>query len=285
MSGPGPGQTRVGYGADMSRVRAPFKTILADLHVHTVLSPCAEVEMIPPLIVERALALGLGLIAITDHNAAGNCESVIRAAAGTGLVVLPGMEVQTSEEVHLLCLFDTLEQALTWQGIVFDHLPDLPNSEQTFGAQFVVDAAGNHVRTEGRLLLTSTDLSLSETVARITALGGLGIPAHVDRPALGLLANLGFVPAGLGCPALELFRLTAPEEARRRWPELAAWPLIHGSDAHRLGEVGPAMKLDIVECKLAELILSFSSQHGRSYSLLPSRRNAPPGESSNEGHA
>jgi 3',5'-nucleoside bisphosphate phosphatase len=98
--------------------------MLADLHLHTVLSPCAEVEMIPPLIVRRALEAGLDLIAVTDHNAAANCAAVVQAAAGTGLAVLPGMELQTAEEVHVLCLFDTVEQALTWQGIVFDHLPN-----------------------------------------------------------------------------------------------------------------------------------------------------------------
>ena len=80
--------------------------------------------MIPPHLVRRALDLGLELIAVTDHNAAENCAAVIQAAAGTGLTVLPGMEVQTSEEVHVLCWFDTLEQALTWQGIVFNHLPN-----------------------------------------------------------------------------------------------------------------------------------------------------------------
>jgi hypothetical protein len=250
-------------------VFAPYAPILADLHVHTVLSPCADVEMIPPLIVERALHLGLGLIAITDHNTADNCGSVIKAAQDTGLVVLPGMEVQTSEEVHVICLFDTLEQALTWQGIVVNHLPGLPNREDSFGAQFVVDANGEYVRTETRLLLTSTDLTLGETVSRITGLGGMAIPAHVDRMSYSLLANLGFVPPGLNCPALELFRLTFPDEARARWPELAAWPLIRGGDAHRLSEIGPALRLIMAERTLAELSLAFAKQGGRSFSILP----------------
>ena len=160
------------------------------------------------------------MIAITDHNAAANCEAVIKAARGTGLGVLPGMEVQTSEEVHVVCLFDTVEQALTWQGIVFNHLPDMPNPEETFGAQLVVDAIGDYIRTETRLLLTSTDLTLDDVVRRVTQLGGLAIPAHVDRPSFSLLANLGLVPAGLDAPALELFRCTPESEARRQWPDL-----------------------------------------------------------------
>jgi PHP family Zn ribbon phosphoesterase len=242
--------------------------ILADLHVHTVLSPCAEVEMIPPLIVQRARELGLGLIAITDHNAAANCEAVMRAAAGSGLAVLPGMEVQTSEEVHVVCLFDTLEQALTWQGIIFNHLPDLTNPEETFGAQFVVDANGEYIRTETRLLITSTDLTLNDVVQRVRQLGGLAIPAHVDRPMASLLVNLGFVPPGLDVPALELFRLTQPAEAIAKWPELAHWPLIRASDAHQLSAMTPALRLRINEPTLAELSLAFAHKEGRSFTLV-----------------
>jgi len=114
--------------------RRGFRSVWADLHIHTVLSPCAEVEMIPPLIVRRARELGLGLIAITDHNSAENVDSVQRAARGSGLKVLPGMEVQTSEEVHVLCLFDTLEQVLDWQECVFGSLPPLKNREEVLAA-------------------------------------------------------------------------------------------------------------------------------------------------------
>lgn len=199
--------------------------------------------MIPPLIVRRALALGLGLIAITDHNAAANCAAVVQAAAGTGLMVLPGMEVQTREEIHVLCLFDTVEQALTWQGTVFDHLPDQPNLEEVFGAQYVVDAAGDYVRTEARLLLASTDLALEDVVHRVHALGGMAAPAHIDRPSFSLLANLGFVPPHLTVPALEIFRFTDPPELLAQHPDLAPWPLFRSGDAHRLQEISPALRL------------------------------------------
>jgi 3',5'-nucleoside bisphosphate phosphatase len=244
-----------------------MREILADLHLHTVLSPCAEVEMIPPLIVQRARELGLGLIAVTDHNAAANCEAVMRAAEGTELVVLPGMEVQTSEEVHAICLFATLEQALTWQGIVFNHLPEAANPEDTFGAQFVVDAQGDYIRTETRLLLTSTDLGLSDVVKRVGELGGVTIPAHVDRPAFSLLANLGFVPAGLDVPALEIFRLTDPAAAVTQWPDLAGRTLIRSSDAHRLGEMTRGILLRVESPTLAELVLALRGQGGRSVSV------------------
>jgi PHP family Zn ribbon phosphoesterase len=239
----------------------------ADLHLHTVLSPCAEVEMIPPLIVRRALELGLNLIAVTDHNSAANCAAVMQAAQGTGLAVLPGMEVQTAEEVHVVCLFDTVEQALTWQGTVFDHLPDQANPEDVLGAQYVVDAEGEYIRTETRLLSTSSDLSLEEVLRRVKALGGLPIPAHVDRPTFSLLANLGFVPAGLDAPALEIFRLTDPAVAKARWPDLAPYPLIRSGDAHRLSEITPALRLRMATPAIAELALALAGQDGRNFSL------------------
>ena len=178
--------------------------IRADLHVHTVLSPCAEVEMIPPLIVERALDAGLDLIAITDHNASANAAAVIDAARGTGLRVLPGIELQTREEVHLLCLFDTLPQLVIWQRQVDDALPSLLNRAETLGEQFVVDAAGDFVRRETRLLLVSANMVLENAVARVNALGGIASPAHIDRPANGLIALLGFVPPRLSVAALEI---------------------------------------------------------------------------------
>lgn len=212
-------------------------TIYADLHLHTVLSACAEVEMVPPLIVRRALELGLGLIAVTDHNTAANAAAVIAAAVGTGLVVLPGMEVQTAEECHMLCLFETVEQALTWQGSVFDHLPDAPNNEDIFGGQYVVDREGDYVRTESRLLAASTDLPIEGAARRVNALGGLPIPAHIDRDMFSIFANLGFVPPDLPVSALELFRLTEPARLLAGHPEIAAYPLVRDSDAHQLSDM------------------------------------------------
>jgi PHP family Zn ribbon phosphoesterase len=212
-------------------------TVYADLHLHTVLSACAEVEMIPPLIVRRALELRLNLLAVTDHNAAANCAAVMSAARETPLVVIPGMELTTAEELHMLCLFETLEQALTWQGIVFDHLPNLPNNEDLFGGQYVVDGQGDYIRTEGRLLAAPTDLTLDDSVRRVTELGGLAIPAHIDRPMFSLFASLGFVPAGLPVPALEIFRRTDPAALRVAHPEIAPYPLVRDSDAHQISEM------------------------------------------------
>src|SRR4026207_2291411 len=125
-----------------------MKQFRADLHVHTVLSPCAEGEMIPPLLVQKALEKKIDLIAITDHNSSANVSAVQKAAQGTGLTVLPGMEVQSREEVHLLTLFETREGLEAWQKEVDASLPDLPNQPGFFGEQFVVDETGDFIRNE-----------------------------------------------------------------------------------------------------------------------------------------
>ncbi len=235
----------------------------ADLHVHTVVSACAEVEMIPPLIVRRAAELGLDCLAIADHHSVENVAAVQEAARPYGLTVLPGMEVQTREEVHVLCLFDDLEAAWQWQETVWAHLPDLPNREEFFGPQFVVDAEGEHVRTNGRLLQTSTDLGFEEVMRLVEEAGGLPIPAHVDREGFSLLANLGMIPPGARVVALEISARTTPQEARRRFPELAGVVLIQSGDAHRLDEMVNTTRFLVAAPTVAELRLALRGERGR----------------------
>ncbi len=243
--------------------RPDFRYIYVDLHVHTVLSACAEVEMIPPLIVAQAKKLGLGCIAITDHNSAENVQAVFDAGKAVDLVVLPGMEVQTREEVHLVCLFDTVDQDIAWQEKVYAHLPPLPNRPETFGAQFVVDADGEFVRENERLLLTSVDWSVDQVVAEVRALNGLCFPAHVDRPSFSLLANLGFVPPELGFEAVELSHWLSPEQACERFPQLSGYTLLVDGDAHRLAEMQRRTMVKVRELNVAELRLAFKGQDGR----------------------
>jgi PHP family Zn ribbon phosphoesterase len=213
-----------------------MKQYRADLHVHTVLSPCAEVEMIPPLIVQQALEQKIDLIAITDHNASANVRAVQKAAEGTNLTVLPGMEVQSREDIHLLTLFDTLDALEIWQSQVDASLPDLPNRADYFGEQFVVDEVGEFIRREPRLLLTATQFSIDEIFVRVNALGGLVIPAHVERTSYGLFPTLGLISDEWNVPALEISRHITPEKAAATFPALRQYPLIQSGDAHRLDE-------------------------------------------------
>ncbi|MGI9860203.1 PHP domain-containing protein [Moorella naiadis] len=235
----------------------------ADLHIHTALSPCAGEEMTPPAIVAAALAAGLQLIAVTDHNSAGNVAAVQEAARGTSLEVLAGMEVQTQEDVHLVCLFATATAALAWQEKVYRHLPAGENREDYFGPQILMDAAGWEIGREKRLLLGSTRMSVEEVVREVNSRGGLCLPAHVDRPSYSLLANLGVMPPGLPVPALEL-GLFRPEAARKKFPALAGRSLVAASDAHYLGDIGRRItEYDLGALNIASLTRALQKQHFR----------------------
>ncbi len=236
---------------------------LADLHIHTCLSPCAELEMLPEFIVERAQELGLQIIAVTDHNSAENAASVVNAARGTGITVFPGMEVQTREEVHVLALFDTLEQAAAWQEQVYASLPPLKNDEMTFGEQLLLDADGDPSGYLDRMLVTSTSFPVEEVVERVAALEGVCIPAHVDRPVYSIVATLGFIPPGMDVAGVEISPNAGLAEARERFPQLARYSLVANGDAHRLKEMGRRTTLKMKKATVAELALALAGEGGR----------------------
>jgi len=156
-------------------------TFRAELHVHTVLSPCADVEMIPPLIVQTALEKNIDMIAITDHNSTKNVEAVYRAAETTPLVIIPGVEIQTKEEVHSICLFPDLGTLRDFQTILDQTLPDAPNKADFFGEQYIIDETGDFIAYETRLLMNSLELSLTEAFQEVEKRNGLIFPAHIDR--------------------------------------------------------------------------------------------------------
>lgn len=230
-----------------------MKTFRADLHVHTVLSPCAEVEMIPPLIVQEALERHIDIIAITDHNASANVRAVQKAADGTGLTVLPGMEVQSHEDIHLLCLFASLADLETWQHQVDLSLPEELNPADHLGEQFVVDEQGEFVRSEPRLLLTATEFSIEEIIEHVNHLSGIVIPAHVDRTAYGLFPTLGFLADWWHFPALEISRHIKPEILHEKFPTSKNHPLIQSGDVHRLDEFLGTTSFDLEAPTLQEI--------------------------------
>jgi 3',5'-nucleoside bisphosphate phosphatase len=240
-----------------------MKQFRADLHVHTVLSPCAEVEMIPPLIVQQALEQNISLIAITDHNASANVEAVQKAALGSGLTVLPGMEVQSREDVHLLTIFETLDALNIWQNEVDGALPDKQNNSDLFGEQFVVDEAGEFIRNEPRLLLTSTRFSIDEIFERVNTLGGLVIPAHVERTVYGLLPTLGLISEQWDVTALEISRRTTPEKVMETFPTVRKYPLIQSGDVHRLNEFLGTTIFTLLSPTLMEINMAFKKISGR----------------------
>ena len=239
----------------------------ADLHVHTVLSPCAAVEMTPRNIIRHAQAAGIDIVAITDHNAGDNVAAALRAAAGTGVAVLPGMELQTREEVHLLALFGKMRDFIKWCGFVASHRSPLLNDEARFGPQFVVDEMDELIRIEETMLLASTDLSLDEAVAQINEWGGLAIAAHVDRPMFSCLTQLGFIPPDLGLAAVEVSRNTKPGTARGKYPRLGRLPIVSSSDAHTIDDFisGPKTMFLAETPTLAELRQALTGEGGRRF--------------------
>lgn len=223
--------------------------------------------MIPPLIVSQALDLGIHILAITDHNSSSNVEAVISAAKGTELVVLPGIEIQTREDVHSLCIFEQTSQLMKFQEDVDSSLPDLINNADFFGPQFIVDSTGEFIREEKRLLLTSCSMSLEDACKKTFELGGLFIPAHVNRQANGLLVNLGFIPPELKPDALEISRHLNPEQAVKQFPDLTKYPIIQSGDVHRLSDFLAPIYFQLENASFSEIKAALCFQSGRSYKI------------------
>jgi PHP family Zn ribbon phosphoesterase len=245
-----------------------LQTFLAELHVHTVLSPCAGVEMIPPLIVQTAIEQGINLIAITDHNSSENVPAMIKAAEGTNLTVLPGMELQTKEEVHSICLFDSFKNLEELQFLVDQTLPGLENNPDFFGEQFVVDETGAFIRRKEELLITSTTLSLEEAFHAVTDLGGLFIPAHVNRQAFGLIYHLGFIPPDIDWIAIEISRHISKENALITYPQLKKFPIIQSGDVHFLSDFLGVNQFNVEEPTIEEIRMALRGQKGRKFTLI-----------------
>lgn len=241
-----------------------LRAFSADLHIHTLLSPCGEIEMIPPLIVQSALSAGLDIIAITDHNSCENALAVIEAAEGSGLRVLPGLEVQSVEGVHLLCLFDTVEQAETMQEAVYERLPDVELSERLMQEQMVVDSGANFVKYCTSPIALPTSMNIEEIFEKAYALEGLTIPSHIDRLETGLCGVLGMLPETPAFEAVEVSRNLSTAEARSRYPSIGNLPVFHASDAHWLSAIGEnRTTLYLKHRSVAEIRMACRGEGGR----------------------
>lgn len=221
--------------------------LLCDFHIHSALSPCADPEMTPGNIVGMARLQGLQAIAITDHQSCGNCASAIAQSARIGgPLVLPGVEVESSEEIHLICLFPALAAAVSFTSAVWDSLPEIQNRPDIFGDQVYYDQNDLPAGLEDRLLLQACGIGCDELARLALGLGGVCLPAHIDRQANGMLAVLGQIPKDFPARWLEISAGTAENRFRSSHPELAGYRLLHGSDAHRLADLaGSGWELDL----------------------------------------
>ena len=238
---------------------------LADLHVHTALSPCAAAEMTPPTIVETALAGGLHMIAICDHNSARNTAAV-QQAAGERLAVLAGLEITSLEECHVVGLFPDAQTAGAAGAEIGAGLPPAADGyAQFFGEQHVLRADGTVAGQEELALAMASRLTVNQAVALVHRHGGLALAAHIDRRSFGVIGQLGLFPADAGFDGVELSRHVAPGSAREAEFRAYGLPVLHSSDGHYLADVGAVHTvLHVEQPSFAELVLALRAQGGRS---------------------
>lgn len=203
--------------------------IFVDLHIHTALSPCADNDMTPNNIVNMAKIKGLDAIAITDHNSCENVRACIEVGKAIDVIVIPGMELQTKEEIHLICLFKDLNSAQEFQKYVYKRLPSIENVVELFGQQLLFDSNDNIIGYKRELLLSSADISLDDAVSNVKKLNGVCIPAHVDREAYSIINNLGFIPDYLNLRTIEV--------SKKYNGKYGGFRTITSSDAHYLIDI------------------------------------------------
>lgn len=212
-----------------------------DLHIHSCLSPCGDDDMLPSNIVGMAFLKNLDVIAVTDHNSCKNCGAVLKLAEQYDLVVIPGMELCTMEEVHVLCLFAHLSDAMRFDEYVSNKLLKIPNDERVFGKQEIVDEEDQTIGTEPYLLINATDISFDEVGKLMKEFNGVHVPAHIDKNSNSLLSNLGFISPDADFTVAELANLSHLDELSKKNPYLNQCKIISNSDAHMLENINEAI--------------------------------------------
>jgi PHP family Zn ribbon phosphoesterase len=219
--------------------------------------------MYPSAVVDKSIAEELDIIAICDHNASENMQFVLRSAEGKSLTILPGIEITSSEEVHLLALFDTLGDLKKIQDIIYDHLSGT-NREEVFGCQAIVNDLDEVEGFNDKFLLGATKLPLLDIIHLIHSFGGLAIASHIDRESFSIISQLGFIDQDIPLDALEITRQTGIQGARIKYPELARFPFIESSDAHFIKDIGQGTTTMFLEKgTISELRMAFEHRDGR----------------------
>ena len=208
-----------------------------DLHIHTALSPCGDNDMTPNNIINMALLKGLDIIAVTDHNACGNAEAVMELGERRQVLVIPGLEVESVEEVHTVALFPDLESARKMEALVAEHLPPVENRAEIFGDQLFLNSKDEETGRLDQLLIVASDLTVEEVFQAVEEFGGIAIPAHVDRDSYSIVSNLGGIPDDLEVRLIELSAACDAESFFDNYPGLMCYPVLRDSDAHYLWDM------------------------------------------------
>lgn len=224
--------------------------IFYDLHIHSALSPCGDNDMTPNNIVNMSILKGLDVIALTDHNSCGNVRSAIAAAAGR-ILVIPGMEIETSEEVHMVSLFPNVESAEEMERILRSSCAPVKNRPEIFGNQYYMDENDEIIGEEENLLVTATGLDIYSVTENVRALGGAVMPAHIDRSSYSVLSNLGFIPPDLSVKSVEI----TAKNRESMLDEYSKYNVFTDSDAHYLWDISePLYSLDISNKNIVEIL-------------------------------
>ncbi len=221
-----------------------------DLHIHSCLSPCGDAEMTPNNLVNMAWIKGLDAIAVADHNRAGNLAACASVAAQRGLLLVPALEATSSEEVHVLCYFSTVERAEQFDAWLYERLPPVPNRVAFFGEQTYMNGHDEKVGDEPRMLMQASRVSIAEMAAKAAELEGIAVPAHINRGANSLLGVLGVFPQDVTFSAVEVAR-----NASSPLMDLSRYHVLYSSDAHRLEDIAEADFSLEVEDRSVEAIL------------------------------
>lgn len=210
----------------------------ADLHIHTCLSPCGDLDMSPRNIIQAAIQKGLDMIAITDHNSTRNVKTCLEIAEKENIFVVPGCEINTQEEVHCLAYFPDLEAISEFQKYLDRKLPEIENDPDLFGYQVAVDEDDGIIFEEKRSLYLGIRDDIENVANQVHALGGIFVPAHIDRLKNSIFSQLGFIPFDLKYDALEISKRHSVPEFLKMHPELQNARILRNSDAHQLEDIG-----------------------------------------------
>ncbi len=226
-----------------------------DLHIHSALSPCGDNDMTPNNIVNMSIIKGLDVIAVTDHNTAMNVRSVMKVAEDN-LLVIPGIEMTTAEEVHVVAYFPTIESAEEMSALVKQGLPPIKNQADIFGHQYYMDEEDNIIGEEEILLVTATSMDIYDVFLKVRELGGICVPAHIDRTSYSVLSNLGFMPPDLYVPTVEITKNSLEKYKK----DYNGYNIITSSDAHYLENIHEREFFMEIDGKTAKDVLDFISK-------------------------
>ncbi len=205
-----------------------------DLHMHSCLSPCGDMDMTPNNIVGMSKLLGLNIIALTDHNSVLNCEAVMQLGEENDLLVIPGMELTTQEEIHVVCLFPTLEKALEWNDYVKEHQMQFKNRTDIYGRQVIMDKDDNEIGEVENLLILATDISVMDVKSLVESFSGVCYPAHINRDSMSIISSLGDIPPECGFRCAEVSSSGDIDKLKAMYPILNDMLIVRDSDAHYL---------------------------------------------------